>query len=141
MKVFVDTNVLLDVLTHRDGFYDASARIWSLAERGEIEAFISAISFNNVYYITRKARDKPTADIAMRLLRDVFDSVAPDGRIVNQAIDSDFNDFEDALQFHSAARCQADYLVTRNPGDFPSTRPAVLTPEEFLALWQGSVNP
>ena len=136
MKVFVDTNVLLDVLAHRDGFYDASARIWSLSERGEIEAFISAISFNNVYYIIRKARDKATADTAMKLLRDVFDSIAPDTRIVNQAIDSEFKDFEDALQFHSAVRCQADFLITRNPADFPPSKPAVLTPEEFLALWR-----
>ena len=140
MRVFVDTNVLLDVLARRDEFYDPSARIWTLAERGEIEAFISAISFNNVYYIIRKARDKKTADTAMKLLRDVFDSVAPDTRIVNQAIDSEFRDFEDAVQFHSAVRCQADHLITRNPGDFPTTKPAVLTPEEFLAFWIEDIN-
>jgi predicted nucleic acid-binding protein len=140
MRVFVDTNVLLDVLARRDEFYDPSARIWTLAERGEIEAFISAISFNHVYYIIRKARDKTTADTAMKLLRDVFDSVAPDTRIVNQAIDSEFGDFEDALQFHSAVRCHADHIITRNPGDFPTTKPAVLTPEEFLAFWIEDIN-
>ena len=137
MKVFVDTNVLLDVLARREAFYDASAQIWSLSERGEVEASISAISFNNVYYIVRKARNKRTADRAMKLLRDVFDSVAPNARILNQAIDSDFKDFEDAVQFHSAVHAQSDFLITRNPGDFPSTQPAVLTPEEFLALWRG----
>ena len=141
MRVFVDTNVLLDVLAHREKFYDASARIWTFAERGQIEAFISTISFNNVYYIIRKAQDKKTADTAMKLLRDVFDSIPPDTRILNQAIDSEFNDFEDALQFHSAVRCQADYLITRNPADFPTTKPAVLTPEEFMAFWTESTNP
>jgi len=135
MKVFVDTNVLLDVLAHREPFYSASARIWSLAERGEVGAYISAISFNNVYYIVRKAEDKATAERAMRLLRDVFDSVAPDGKVINQAIDSAFCDFEDAVQFHSAIRAKAQFLITRNPGDFPRSKLSVVTPEEFLALW------
>ena len=137
MRVFVDTNVLLDVLAHREPFYRASAQVWSLAELGEVEAYISAISFNNVYYIVRKAEDKARADKAMRLLRDVFDSVAPDTKVINQAIDSDCGDFEDAVQFHSAVRARAQFLITRNPGDFPRTKLPIVTPEEFLAAWEG----
>lgn len=134
MIVFADTNVLLDVLAKREPFYCAAANIWSLAERGEIEAHISAISFNNIYYVVRKAEDKTKADQAIRLLRDVFRVVAPDEQIINQAIDSDFDDFEDAIQFHSAARAKAEYLVTRNPDDFPNAGVIVLTPEELLAV-------
>jgi len=135
MRVFVDTNVLLDVLAHREPFYDASAQVWSLAELGEVTAYISAISFNNVYYIVRKVEDKATADRAMRLLRDVFDSVAPDSKVINQAIDSQFGDFEDAVQFHSATRAKAQFLITRNPRDFPRSKLPVVTPEEFLVIW------
>ena len=135
MGGFVDTNVLLDVLARREDHYAASARVWSLAERSEVEAFISAISFNNVYYVIRRARDRKTADTALILLRDVFDSVPPDDKIINQSVDSDLNDFEDALQFHSAIRCRADFLITRNPSDFPRSGLAILTPEEFLAVW------
>ena len=80
MRVFVDTNVLLDVLARRQPFYKASARIWSLAEAGEITAHISAISFNNIYYIVRKLKNKKTADDALRLLRDVFEPTAADGQ-------------------------------------------------------------
>ena len=135
MKVLVDTNVLLDVLAHREPFYRASAQIWSLAERGEIDAYISAISFNNVYYIVRKAADKTKADRSLRLMRDVFDSVAPDNKVINQAIDSDFDDFEDAIQYHCAIRAKALYLITRNPADFPRSSLTIVTPAEFLALW------
>ena len=136
MKVFVDTNVLLDVLARRDPFYATAAQVWSLAERGDIEASVSAISFNNVYYIVRKADSKGKADQALRLIRDVFHVVAPDSQIINQAIDAEFTDFEDALQFHSAVRAKAAHLITRNPGDFPKSTLSVLTPEEFLIGWR-----
>lgn len=135
MRVFVDTNVLLDVLAHREPFYRASAQVWSLAELGEIEAYISAISLNNVYYIVRKAEGKAKADRAMRLLRDVFDSVAPDSKVINQAIDSGCADFEDGEQFHSAIRAKARFLITRNLGGFPRSKLPIVTPEEFLAVW------
>ena len=85
MIVLVDTNVLLDVLIRREPHYRASAYVWTLAERGDITAFISAISFNNIYYIVRKAESKTKAEKVLKLLRDTFDSVAPDAKIINQA--------------------------------------------------------
>lgn len=133
MRIFVDTNLLLDVLARREPFYAAAARVWTLAETGAHEALVSAISFNNVFYIVRKARDTATARRALVLLRDVFASVAPDQRILNQAIDSDIPDFEDAIQFYSALHARADYLLTRNVGDFPAGILPILAPDEFLA--------
>jgi predicted nucleic acid-binding protein len=136
MNVFIDTNILLDVLARREPFYAASAEIWSLAERQEVRACVSAISFNNVYYIIRKAEGKTKADKAMRLIRDVFDIVAPDSQIVNQAIDAGTDDFEDAVQFHSAVRAKTRCLITRNPNDYPKSSMPIVTPDEFLVLWR-----
>jgi predicted nucleic acid-binding protein len=101
-----------------------------------IRAFVSAISFNNVYYILRKAGGMKKAAEALRLLRDVFHVVAPDSQIVNQAIDAALDDFEDAVQFHSAVRAHAAHLVTRDPHDFPAAGLSILTPDEFLAVWR-----
>lgn len=134
MRIFVDTNLLLDVLAQRKPFYMAAARIWTMAETGACEAFISAISFNNVFYIVRKARDTAAARRALILMRDSFASVAADQRILNQAIDSKIPDFEDAIQFYSALHARTDYLLTRNAGDFPTGILPILTPDEFLAL-------
>lgn len=75
MKVFVDTNVLLDVLAQSEPFYSDAARIWSLAERGRIEGLVSAISFNNIYYIVRRASNRKSADRSLHLLRGVFSPV------------------------------------------------------------------
>lgn len=138
MKVFLDTNVLLDILAKREPFYTASSEVWSLAESGAVQGCISAISFNNIYYVMRKMAGKRNADKALRILRDIFMPVAPDSLILNQAIDSAMNDFEDAIQFHSAIRAGADCLITRDPSHFQNeeTDMAISTPDEFLAVWR-----
>jgi predicted nucleic acid-binding protein len=135
VRVLLDTNVLLDVLAARQPFYHAAARIWAMAEHAEVEALISAISFNNIYYIVRKAGGKAKADEALRVLRDLFTPVALDARLINQSMDAPIDDFEDAVQFHSAVREKVDYLITRDPEGFPSTGVPVLSPQEFLAIW------
>jgi len=135
MKLLLDTNVLLDVLAARKPFYDAAARVWALAEHDEVEAFVSAISFNNVYYIVRKTGGKAKADEALRALRDLFTPVPLDFRLINQSMDSPIDDFEDAVQFHSAARLKCDYIVSRDPDGFPREGVPVLSPPEFLTIW------
>jgi len=133
MKIFVDTNVLLDVLAKREPFYREAARIWSLAERGKIEAQVSVISFNNIYYIVRRAGDRKVAERALRLMRDIFTAVPLNTQVLNQAMDAEFRDFEDAIQFHSAVYAGAECLITRDADHFPSTAFPVLSPAEFLA--------
>ena len=134
MTAFIDTNVLLDVLARRQPFYAAASRIWTLAERGSVRAFVSAIGFNNIYYIARKAAGKEQAELAVRLLRDVFEVVPVDARILNLAMDDRIADFEDAVQFHSAVQSRARHLVTRDPNDFPGGTIAIISPAEYLAL-------
>lgn len=135
MTALIDTNVLLDVLARREPFYAAASRVWTLAERGSTRALVSAISFNNVYYIVRKASGKVQADLALRLMRDIFEVVAVDARIVDLAMeDRSVDDFEDAIQLYSAIQSHAPHLVTRNTSDFPKERVSVLSPDEFLAL-------
>ncbi len=133
MKVFLDTNVLVDVLTHREPFYADSARVWTLAETGQIEGAISALSFPNVSYVVRRLKGREATQEYLRTLRDLFEPAALDSQVINQALDSRLVDFEDALQWFSALRCGAECLVTRNIAHFPSKDIPVMTPAEFLA--------
>ena len=137
MRVFIDTNVLIDVIAKRPLFYADSATIWTLAEQGHVTGFVSAISFNNVYYVVRRLEDTKEARRALQLLRDTFQVAACDQQVLNQAIEAKFKDFEDAVQYVSAVRVGADCLVSRNPGHFPTAEDCpVLTPAEFLAAYQ-----
>ena len=132
MRVFVDTNVLLDVLAKREPFYSDAARIWTMAELAKIEALVSVISFNNIYYVVRRASNRKTAEKALQLMRNVFTPVPLSVQILSQAIDAGYNDFEDAIQFHSAVHADAECLITRDTDHFPGTDIPVLSPAGFL---------
>jgi len=137
MKVFLDTNVLLDVLTGREPHSIAAAEIWSRVEAGTLDGCISAVSFNNAYYVLRRAAGRQTAHNALKLLRGVFQLVPLDEQIIHRAIDSEFADFEDAIQFFSAHRAGADFILTRNVRHFPTEPISIVTPEEFLKTEPG----
>ncbi len=133
MNVFVDTNVLLDVLVQREPFYADSARVWTLAELGQVAGFASTLSLPNLFYVIRRTKGPIAARNAISILRDIFRLVPLDERIAHQAIDAKIRDFEDAIQFFSALRAGAAVLITRNPKDFPGGDMALQTPAEFLA--------
>jgi predicted nucleic acid-binding protein len=137
MKVFFDTNVLLDVLDKREPYNLAAFRIWARVETGKIDGFISAISFNNIYYLHRRTAGREDSISGLKLLRDVFHVVALDDQILARAIDSDLNDFEDAIQYFSAHHAGAKFILTRNSQHFPAAPISIMTPEEFLSTEAG----
>jgi predicted nucleic acid-binding protein len=132
MNVFLDTNVVLDVLAEREPFYNDSAAVCTLAEQGQIRGLVSVLSYANIYYVVRRKRDRRAANRSVRLLRDAFVPVACDEQILGQAIDAGMKEFEDAIQFFSAVHSHADCLVTRDPGHFPRSTLPILSPAEFL---------
>ena len=134
MRALLDTNILLDVLGQREPHFADAAQIWTLAETGKIEAYISAISFTNVFYIVRRYRDLRAAKQAVKCMRDVF-AIAPcNDKILHEAIDANWRDLEDAVQYFSAWHIEAACIVSRNARDFKKSDIGILSPEEFLAL-------
>jgi predicted nucleic acid-binding protein len=134
MNVFFDTNVLLDVLLRREPFSRDAAAVWTLAERRNINGSVSVISFPNIFYILRRLRDRSAARQAMQILRNIFTPVPFDDQILNQAIDSGFQDLEDAVQYFSAIRIGASFVLSRDPHHFPKRgQLAVVSASEFLS--------
>lgn len=136
-RAYFDTNVLLDHLLDREPFADDATELWSLAERREVVGLISAISFNFIYYIVRHEADERAARRAIKGLRDVFQTVEVDVQIINQAIDSDFADFEDAIQHACAMRAKATHLVTRDLAGFRRSEIPVVSPDAYLSIQAG----
>ena len=134
MKVFLDTNILLDVLLDRKPFCEPSSKLWRLAECGRIEAVISAISINNVFYIVRKYAGKDAAQRTVEVMNVNFSVFPLTQDIIGRAIAAKLPDFEDSIQFFSAVACEADYIITRNAKDFPQDSIPVLSPAAFLGL-------
>jgi len=131
-RPFFDVNVLLDHLLDRAPFAGDASELWSMAERRDFAACISAVSFNIVYYVVRHEADERAARRAIKGLRDIFDTVEVDAHIINQAIDSAFPDFEDALQHTCAMRAGATHLLTRDLSSFRRSQVPVVSPVDYL---------
>jgi predicted nucleic acid-binding protein len=133
VNVFLDTNILLDVLGRREPFFADSAQVWTLAETGQLTAFVSALSLPNLFYVMRRTTGQTAARKAVRTLEHIFSLVPLDVQIIRYAIDTDGADFEDAIQFFSAIAAGATALITRNLKHFPQGDMTIQSPAAFLA--------
>ena len=131
-RIFVDTNVLMDVLLEREGFYYDALKIWSNAEEGHVEAYIAAISLNNVHYILCKHKSETTAMIAVKILLQIFKIVPVDFEILRLAADFHNRDFEDDIQLQCAIRARCSQLFTRNPNHYGNSVIAIVPPSSFM---------
>ena len=134
MKIFIDTNVIIDVLAQRQEFYKASLQAFKMCEVGKDKGFISALSLANIMYICRKALSKDALQNAMQSLMQIFDVIPLTQKEIGKALSMDFSDYEDALQTLSAQNIKADYIITRNIKDFINSPIPAITPENFLQL-------
>ncbi len=133
MRIFLDTNVVLDVFAHRQPFYAHSARVWALSELGKVHGLVSALSMTTLYYVVRKLSSRPAAMEMLKAVRGCVGVTACDASVLNLAIDAGFDDFEDAVQYFSARAAGAEVLITRNAHHFPDDDLLAMTPTVFLA--------
>ena len=136
MKLFLDTNVVIDVLAAREPFVTASRTVFNLCETGKAEGCISALTLCTISYVLRRLVTPVTMRAKLRDLRNVLTPVDLSVSLLDKAISSKLADFEDAVQFYTAAYNDADYIITRNVKHFPQENIPVLTPTDFLALTQ-----
>ena len=134
MKVLIDTNIALDVLLKRTPHYEKSAKVLVLSEKREIDAYISASAVTDIYYITRKAlTDKRATIDLLRKLVNVVNVAAVTDNTVHRALELEWNDFEDSIQYVAGESLLVEYVITRNPQDFERGSISAVTPEEFLS--------
>jgi len=129
---FIDSDVLLDVILGRELFYATSAQILSLPENSGYKCCTSVHTLLNVHYFTKKNLGAKMAKEAIQLLISQLQIIPENVIIVNEAIVSDFSDFEDAVQFYAAKSADADFIITRNVKDYKHSTIPVLTAEQFL---------
>jgi len=133
-RLLVDTNIVIDLLSKRDGFYDEAADLFSRADKKELELTISSLTFANTNYILAKLRSAKEAREILRKFKVLVELLSLDDKITELALsDDNFPDFEDGLQYYSAIENQIDVIITRNKKDFKNSKIPVLTAKEFLA--------
>lgn len=131
MKVFLDTNIVIDLLDKRKPFYIDAVELFTLAYKKEITLFVSPMTYATASYLLRK-HGKEGMRKLLGNFRQLSQITTADEKVVDAALASSFEDYEDALQYYSALTRNVDVIVTRNKKDFTSANIPILLPKELL---------
>ena len=133
-KIFVDTNIVLDLLSKRIKYLPETQILFTLAAQNKIQLYVSTLTFANAHYIMAHQMKIRDARKKLRKLKSLVHPVAFDERILELTLEASFKDYEDSIQYYSALSCAADILLTRNKKDFKSSDLPVLNAKEYLIL-------
>jgi len=132
-KVFIDTNIVIDLLSKRKPFYDETADIFSLADKKIIELSISSLTIANTSYIILRHTNSKIAKEILRKLRLIVNVLSLNDKIIDITLNDDsFSDFEDGLQYFTAIENNQDLIITRNLKDFKASKLPVMTARQFI---------
>jgi len=132
VKILLDTNIILDIALARQPFFGESKQVLSLVEQGEVQGYISASTFSDLYYIICQAKSRDSTLEFLRQLAKLCQVATVDNSVISIALTCKFKDFEVALQYSTAVINLIDAIVTRNPGDFPVNTPRIVTPNQLI---------
>ncbi len=134
-RLFIDTNIVIDLLSHREPFYEEAANLFSLADKKIIELSISSLTVANTSYTLLRQTNSTSAKEILRKLRLIIKILPLDDKIIGIALnDNSFDDFEDGLQYFTAVENNQDLIITRNLKDFKNSDLPVMTARQFLEM-------
>lgn len=134
-RILIDTDIILDFFFDRQPFAENAAKILSLCESKEIKGFVTPVIISNVYYLLRQTATHLKVIEKLKQLVSITEILIIDKDAVLQALNSDFKDFEDALQNYSAELDkEIDVILTRNTKDFKNSLLAVMTPDNYIKI-------
>ncbi|MBD1366929.1 PIN domain-containing protein [Mucilaginibacter sp. ZT4R22] len=132
-NVFVDTNVLIDLLADRQPFSKFAIQLFNLAEKKKVKLFTSSHAYATTHYLLKKHLSEKELRELLYSLLDYIDLIAIDSSIIKKSLLSNHKDFEDAIQIIAATSvANLDFIVTRNLKDFKDAGITVLPPDEAL---------
>ena len=137
MKVFLDTNILIDYLLKRHPFYDSAKKVFDMCLY-KIDGYVTPHSLIDVFYMLSERTDASTdycRETILKLRAVLYVVPENDERVISASSNTSFSDFEDSMQNESAIVAGADYIVTRNKKDFENSTIPVVTAEEFMSLF------
>lgn len=135
LRILVDTNILLDYLLCREPYDQAARNIVIACKQKQVSGCIAAHSVSNLFFILRKAFSVEERRSLLHNLCELFEVEGIDKAKILEALENEsFSDFEDCLQMECAKAFRADYIVTRNGGDFRCSKIPCMEPEEFCKM-------
>ena len=132
-KLFVDTNIVIDLLSRREPFFEEAAELFSLADKKQVELSVSSLTIANTSYALLRQMDSNKAKSVLRKLRLILKVLPLDDKIIGLALnDETFPDFEDGIQYFTAIENGQQFIITRNLKDFKKSKLPAMSPKQFI---------
>jgi predicted nucleic acid-binding protein len=131
-SVFIDTDICLDLLAERAPHYMAAARLFTLADKAKISIHVSSLSFSNLNYLLSRQYSQKEARRILHTFKTLVKVLPVDEKAIDLALNSEFKDFEDAIQYFTAIENNITVLMTRNLKDYKRAMITVMTAEDYL---------
>lgn len=132
-KLFVDTNIVIDLLSRRAPFFEEAAELFSLADKKQVELSVSSLTIANTSYVLLRQMDSSKAKLVIRKLRLILNVLPLDDKIIGLALnDETCSDFEDGLQYFTAIENEQELIITRNLKDFKNSKLPAMTAKQFI---------
>ncbi|MDM8546202.1 PIN domain-containing protein [Candidatus Venteria ishoeyi] len=136
MKILFDINIILDVLLNRKDFVNLSATLLGFVENKRLEGYLCATSLTTIDYLIAKSLNRSQARIEIKKLLTLFQIAEVNHKVLRLSVESEFKDFEDAVQYYSAECLKLNGLVTRNLKDYKTATLPVYSPDELWHIIQ-----
>ena len=137
--IFLDTNIVIDFLADRKPFSLFAAKLFNFSILGKAKIYVSAVSYNNIYYILRQSHSSVKTLKLLDELSEMTEITDLTKSIIKKSLKSDFKDFEDAMQYNCALSLyKVDFMVTRDTKDFKKSTLSIMTPEEAVRLLENT---
>jgi predicted nucleic acid-binding protein len=134
VNILFDTNILLDVYLQREPHYEESAFLTARVELEHITGWIGSTTVTTIHYLVTKWKDKDVAKTVIGSSLKIFNISPVNRAVLEEALQLDFSDFEDAVLHQSAIHANLDGILTRNKKDFSKAKIPIYTPSELIAV-------
>ena len=133
--IFLDTNIVIDFLADRKPFSLYAAKLFNFSILGKAKIYISAVSYNNIYYVLKQSLSNTETIKLLDELSEMTEIADVTKGMIKKSLKSDFKDYEDAIQYNCALSIsKIDFIVTRDTKDFKKSTLSIMTPEEAVSL-------
>ena len=132
-RIFLDTNVILDLLGERVPFFDSIAKVATLADQKKLTLIVSPLSFTTINYVLNKYETSKSVLNKLRKFKIICEVCEVNEETIDKALNSSFKDFEDAVQYFCALQSNCSIIITRNGNDFKHSTIPIMTAEEYLS--------
>ncbi len=136
-SIFIDSDILIDLVARRENYMEAAALLKLIADK-KVNAYTTPIVLANVDYIITKYSNKVQSKKTIKSLRKNISVLLINERIVDLALESEFTDFEDSIQYYSAEEFGIDFIVTRNKKDYKRGSMKIVTAGEYLDIHEAN---